>query len=99
MILYADGHPVDRRYSVGFVGSLLAHVVIITAMLSYTGEAPPADPFAAQGASGSGGRASLHSPALLRSGQVGGEPTGSAGAVQRRWKRPRGRSGRSNGFS
>ena len=52
MIMHADGHPVRRRYSVGFVGSLLVHVALVAAVLSQAGSTQPADPFDARGGSG-----------------------------------------------
>jgi beta-lactamase regulating signal transducer with metallopeptidase domain len=79
MIMHADGHPVRRRYSVGVVGSLLVHVALVAAVLSQAGTTQPADPFDARG--GSGRYDPRHSSALLRSGQYGGDPTGTAGAM------------------
>jgi beta-lactamase regulating signal transducer with metallopeptidase domain len=78
MIIYGDGRPTGRRYSVGFVGSLFTHVVLVAAMLSQAGAMRTADPFEA--GVGSGRHTPLHSPALLRSGQFGGDPTGMPGA-------------------
>ncbi len=79
MIMHADGHPVRRRYSVGVVGSLLVHVALVAVVLSQAGSTQPADPFDARG--GSGRYDPRHSSALLRSGQYGGDPTGTAGAM------------------
>lgn len=80
MILYSDGHPTRRRYSVGFVGSILFHVAIVVVVLSQASAMRPAN--SSTGGSGSTGR---HTPrdaaALLRSGEVGGDPTGMMGAT------------------
>jgi beta-lactamase regulating signal transducer with metallopeptidase domain len=80
MIIYTDGRPTGRRYSVGFVGSLLAHVAIVAVVLSQAGAMRPAQPPDAQG--GSGRYSPRHSSALLRSGQFGGEPTGTMGVMR-----------------
>jgi bla regulator protein BlaR1 len=44
MILQVDGHPSGRRYSVGFVGSVLLHVVLVAVVLSQAGATRPALP-------------------------------------------------------
>lgn len=68
-----------HQYSVGFAGSLLTHVVLVAVVLSQAGATPPADPVEARG--GPGRHTPRHSSALLRAGQYGGDPTGTAGAM------------------
>jgi beta-lactamase regulating signal transducer with metallopeptidase domain len=79
MIIHADGHPGSRRYSVGLVGSILIHFVLVTTVLWVAGTMQPADPVGAGG--GAGRYAPRHSSALLRGGQFGGEPTGMTDAL------------------
>ncbi len=79
MITHDHGQPVRRRFSVGVAGSLLVHVALVAVVLSVSGTAPPGDPFDARG--GSGRYDPRHSAALLRAGQAGADPTGTAGAT------------------
>ena len=78
MLLHTDGHPQGRRYSVGFVGTLLFHVALVAVVLWQAGTVRPVDPSDGRGASGR--YTPRHSSALLRSGQFGGDPTGTASA-------------------
>jgi beta-lactamase regulating signal transducer with metallopeptidase domain len=80
MILYADGHPVGKRYSVGFIGSIVFHVLLVAAVLFQAGQTRTADPFDGRGITGR--NTGRHSSALLRAGQFGGEPTGAMGAMR-----------------
>jgi beta-lactamase regulating signal transducer with metallopeptidase domain len=80
MILYADGHPVRRRYSVGFVGSLLFHVALVAVVLSQAGAMRSGDSYPLDARGGSG-RRGLHSSAAVGSSQFGGEPTGMMGKM------------------
>jgi beta-lactamase regulating signal transducer with metallopeptidase domain len=79
MIMHSDGHP-RRQYSVGVVGSLVIHVVLVTTVLWVASTMQPANPIGAGGGSGRDGP--RHSSALLRGGQFGGEPTGMTGAMR-----------------
>lgn len=78
MILYADGHPTRRRYSVGFLGSLLFHVVLVVGMLWQAASMRPADDASAQGGGRAGRNTGRHSSAVVGAGEFGGEPTGTS---------------------
>ena len=78
MIIRADESPPRRPYSLGVVGSVVVHTVIVAAawyVLSTVAPRSPVEP-----GYGSGRSASRDSSAIVRGGRVGGDPTATMGA-------------------
>ncbi|MGQ0737407.1 MAG: M56 family metallopeptidase [Acidobacteriota bacterium] len=78
MIFRADGPPPRRPYSLGVVGSVLIHALLVAAVsyvASVVAPQPPVEP-----GYGSGGSSSRDVSAIVRRSRVGGDPTGTMGA-------------------
>jgi beta-lactamase regulating signal transducer with metallopeptidase domain len=78
MIFRAEGPPPRRRYSLGVVGSVAIHALLVAALLyvaSTVAPRPPVEPGYSSGRS-----SSRDASAIVRSGRVGGDPTATMGA-------------------
>ena len=85
MIIRAEGPPPRRPYSLAVVGSVVIHALLVAVALYVATTMRPQPPV--EPGYGSGGSVSREASAIVRSGRVGGEPTGTMGASQSAAKR------------
>jgi beta-lactamase regulating signal transducer with metallopeptidase domain len=78
MILRAEGPPPRRPYSLGVVGSVVIHALLVAAGLYVASTVTPRAPV--EPGYSSGRPSSRDASAIVRSARVGGDPTGTMGA-------------------
>jgi beta-lactamase regulating signal transducer with metallopeptidase domain len=79
MIIRAEGPPPRRPYSLGVVGSVVIHALLVAAVLYVASRVAPRQPV--EPAYSSGRSSSRHASALARGGSAGGDPTGTLGTM------------------